>query len=80
MTALVRMPDQAEALVLRGPSTHAPRWFHNVGAFAADAPDFNRRLRASRHFATGLARLKDAGILGPTPPGAICATSTSAAC
>lgn len=25
MTAPVRMPDQAEALVLRGPSTHAPR-------------------------------------------------------
>jgi hypothetical protein len=43
--------------------------FHNVGAFAADAPDFNRRLRASPHFATGLARLKDVGILGPHATG-----------
>ena len=42
---------------------------HTVGAFAADAGDFTARLRASGHFATGLERLKAAGILAADATG-----------
>jgi hypothetical protein len=37
--------------------------FYTVGAFAADAPSFMVRLRASPHFARSLDRLKSLGIL-----------------
>jgi hypothetical protein len=43
--------------------------FHNVGAFAADTGDFMARLRGSPHLATGLERLKTAGILAPDATG-----------
>lgn len=39
--------------------------FHVVGAFVADAPDFNHRLRASAHFPRAMERLKAAGVLDP---------------
>jgi hypothetical protein len=39
--------------------------FHEVGAFAADAPGFMAHLRASSCFALAVERLKAAGILAP---------------
>jgi hypothetical protein len=39
--------------------------FHKVGKLAADDPAFYRRLRSTRHFAGGLARLRAAGVLAP---------------
>jgi hypothetical protein len=44
--------------------------FYTAGAFAADAPGFMARLRASPHFARSVAGLKSAGILAAKSTGA----------
>jgi hypothetical protein len=46
--------------------------FHKVGKLAADDPSFYHRIRATRHFADAVARLKARGILAPAlDPGLI---------